>query len=288
MADLLLKLGALDLSEYVGMQKDDGFDPVDVDYTEPQFSSSPLREGAQLVGHTVGLREMAWPLKLSAPSKDALHATVVELNREHRSGETRVEWRDKGATVSTFYEAEAVRFEPDFHYWRGQANRLNGVLRVWVQPYGHTGAERLIASGVSTTGPGAIGNHVAVATIPPGTVAGDVPALMRAQAKSNLLATRDMAFAVLPPGYTPQIGAAALEPLNGASLLASQPQAALGRWLQWSHSQNLSRLVMCRIPVSAAHVGRNRILCFANTAHAAGRNVASPGATTPGSVEARR
>jgi hypothetical protein len=252
------------------MQKDDGFDPADVDYTEPQFSSSPLREGAQLVGHTVGLREMVWPLKLSAVSKDALHATVAELNREHRPGETRVEWRDKGATVSTFFDAEDARFEPDFNYWRGQANRMHGVLRVWVQPYGHTGAERLISSGVSTRGPGDIGNHVAVATIPPGTIAGDVPALMRAQAKSTLYETRDMAFAVLPPGYTSQIGAAALFPTNGAILVESQPEAALGRWLQREVS---AYATMCQIPVSAAHVGRNRIICFCNTAHAAGRNV---------------
>jgi hypothetical protein len=82
-----------------------------------------------------------------------------------------------------------------------------------------------------------------------------------------------MAFAVLPPGYTPQIGAAALEPLNGASLVESQPLAALGRWMQIGVGANTLSLTPCRIPVSAAHVGRNRILCFANTAHVASRNV---------------
>jgi hypothetical protein len=80
-----------------------------------------------------------------------------------------------------------------------------------------------------------------------------------------------MAFAVLPPGYTPQIDAAALVPIAPAGVVGEQPLAALGRWLRVG--VNTTAVAMCWIPVSAAHVGRNRILCFANTAHAANRNV---------------
>lgn len=264
---LVLKLGSLDLSPYVGLQKDDGFDPADPDYAEPLFSSSPLREGGQLLGEAVGLREMVWPLKLVAASKDALHDLVGQINREPESQAetTRVEWQDKGATRSTFYDVVHVRFEPDFHYWRGQKNRLNGILRVQVQPYGHSATERLIATA------GVANNHLLRVPIPSGAIAGDVPAEVDVRVVTDSdLVTQDVALAALPhASYAPQFPAASMvELMAGATVRTGQAGVPFGGFLaapiSWDPTAG-AKVGAFYLPIPSAHLGPNRVVAFVHS-----------------------
>lgn len=78
-------------------------------------------------------------------NKDQLHKLLVDTNRRLANA-VQVEWRDDGATKSTFFDVLFARFDPDYNYRRAQVNYLSGVLRIWVKPYGHTGTYRLVGS----------------------------------------------------------------------------------------------------------------------------------------------
>lgn len=261
----VLKLGTLDLSDYIGLQKEDGFDPFDPDYKEPQFGTSPLREGGVHLGDTVGLREMVWPLKLKATSKDALHALEQQIVREGDREDQRVEWRDAGATASTFFDIAATRWEPEFHYWRGQKNRVNGVLRVWVQPYGHTATARLIASAALGNSVAQL-NHLQRVNVPSGAIAGDIPALLDVRVKPGTVPTREVAVSVLPhASYQPQVSATQLTNLlAGATTRLNQTGPALGSYVEIPLVNNGNQQIIARanLPIPSTYLGRNRVLAF--------------------------
>src|SRR4051812_10319708 len=99
-----LLVGSLDLANYFRAGAEEGWDPFGRDMVEPQFSQSPLREGAVHVQDVVGPREMAWPLALNQTSKPSLHALEQQINRELQKPGVQVEWRDTGASVSTFFD----------------------------------------------------------------------------------------------------------------------------------------------------------------------------------------
>lgn len=68
-----LKLGSLDLAPFLRLAAGEGFDPVDPDFSEPQLSRSPLREGAELVLDQVGPKELVWPLALAAHTQNLVN-----------------------------------------------------------------------------------------------------------------------------------------------------------------------------------------------------------------------
>ncbi len=136
----------LDLSAYLNVQEGDGLDPADGGFLEPQFSQSAADVGQALVNIDTRNKEHVYPLQLSASSKDALHALVCTVRLKLSETGVRLEWRDDGATVSTFYDIEFGRFDPAYRYFRARSKWLTGVLRVWVRPFGHTATERIVGT----------------------------------------------------------------------------------------------------------------------------------------------
>jgi hypothetical protein len=142
----VLKAGAVDLSPYVRVAHEDGLDPANPEYAEPQFAGAPaFAEGQSFVGDAVSNRLMTFPLILKATSTDALYALVREINSELICGKI-IEYRSGGASNSTFFDLETGRLEPQFQFWLDQAARVRATLHLWVRPRGHTGTTRLIAS----------------------------------------------------------------------------------------------------------------------------------------------
>lgn len=172
---LTLKIGSTDLSNYVNVKPGDGFDPTDNDWLSPQFSDSTAGEGASLLGVTAGNQELVWPMHFTptkdaawADTKDGLHKMLIDLGRIFSTAKgNMVEWRDDGATSSTFRTIHFVRFEPDFNYRRSQKLWVSGVLRVYCKPYGHTGTFRSLGTAIAT-------NSLPVISI--GSLVGDAPA----------------------------------------------------------------------------------------------------------------
>lgn len=149
----VLKVGDRDLSPYVRVAHDDGLDPANPEFSEPQFSGSPaLGDGQSFVGDAVNNRLMSYPLILSADSTDELYALVREINGDLVKG-AQVEYRSGGASQSTFFDLERGRLEPKFEFWIDQAAKVRAMLHLWVRPYGHTGTYRTVIPSFVATGP---------------------------------------------------------------------------------------------------------------------------------------
>jgi hypothetical protein len=141
-----LRVNGRDLSAFIRVAHDDGLDPADSDYFEPQFSGSPaFSEGAAFVGDAVGNREMVFPLFVSAESEADLHQLVRDIDQELTRGAS-VEYGNSADSEITHFDLERGRLEVEYKYWIQRANRVRATLRLWTRPYGHTGTSRLIAS----------------------------------------------------------------------------------------------------------------------------------------------
>lgn len=167
---LVLKIGSLDLSSYLRVAHDEGLDPTDSAFSELQFTGSPaFSEGQTGVGEALGNREQVYPLIVKAASQTALHQLVRDINAALVRG-AQVEYNaDDSQNASTYFDLEGGKFEPEYQFWITRANRLRGVLRLGVRPFGHSGTTVALSSGI-------LFPHKAVGAVPLKRIGGDVPA----------------------------------------------------------------------------------------------------------------
>jgi hypothetical protein len=215
---------------------------------------------------------MAWPLFLNSGSKDQLHALVAAVNNACQQDGLRVEWKDAGATQSTFYDVAYARFEPAYNYRRGAQGWLAGTLRVYCQPpYGNTGTARVAATAAGT-GP------VLTLTLPT-QLQGDAPALadFRVYVGSTLHRHHNgrlVGVAVLPNSqYTPEIPAASLvvpagqagAPAAATVIGASGAAASQALLVGGTSVSTYNPLLRFSLSPASAYVGRNRFFAIART-----------------------
>lgn len=74
----LLKLDGTDIFEHVRVSKDEGFDPLDNDFLEPQFSESAIGSGNRLISVHEGNREMMIPVHMKAADPKARITNLVK------------------------------------------------------------------------------------------------------------------------------------------------------------------------------------------------------------------
>ena len=185
MANIVFKLGQLDLSGFVRVNQGEGLDPGRGDMLEPSFSDSPFFEGQFFTSLDAKNREMVWPLYLHPSSspylQDGLNQLVAKVNQQLRLTTDiglvqYVQWQNAQASNPTFYSLQFGRFEPNFNFRVSEKGWLAGNLHLWVLPYGHTATERIFATYAAPANQGAI-------WVPPasivagagGTVLGDAP-----------------------------------------------------------------------------------------------------------------
>lgn len=256
------RIGSLDLSEFLRLGPDDGFDPAGSEYLAPHFAESPLEEGSALAHYAVGNKELVDPLILNAASKDALHALIRTIERELRKPGLQVEWRDAGASESTFFDLEAGVLQHQFHFRRSQVNHANATLRLWVRPYGHTGSERLVGS-AQGAGP------LVTAELPAGALEGDVPALLDASVTADATVTapgRIVALSVLPdPDYTARFAAQAIGDRMTGTTVVADATAAGGEYLGLPiAAQSVGTIVAkLTLPDPGLYAGASRVLALA-------------------------
>lgn len=143
---LVLKVGSFDFSPFLRVAHEDGMDPANPEYSEPQFGGSPaFGEGRRFAGESVDNRQHSYPLILKAKTSDALYQLVREIDAALVRG-TEVEYRGGGASASTFFFLEAGRFDPEYQFWLDQSGRTRGTLHLWTQPRGNTGTTRQVVS----------------------------------------------------------------------------------------------------------------------------------------------
>ena len=202
-----LQINQRDLSVFVRVQHEDGLDPADPEYSEPQFSGSPaFSEGAAFVGDAVGNREIVVPLFLSAESEADLHQLIRDINQELTRGAV-VEYASSASAEVTHFDLERGRLEVDYKYWISRAARARATLRLWTRPYGHTGTSRLIASVAATS----------IARVQATQIAGDIDARVSLKITNGagpgvVVAGYGVKYPVAS-GYTPNRGASALTAL---------------------------------------------------------------------------
>lgn len=220
MPAFVLRFGSLDLSPYLRVGNDEGFDPYDGGgFEEPAFIDNPFGEGQGLSNVDSRNREMSWPLYLNATTKDGLHTLVRQINQEIRYAvrPLRVEWKDQDASFSTFYDVEFARFDSVFKMRPSAQKWLAGTLRVWTKPYGHTATERVIATVTGTGG-------FSVFAIP--SAAGDIDAQLKVGLSSPSFAIsgnrpQDAIISILPYQWQSVFNAATIAQVGNASLIGA-------------------------------------------------------------------
>lgn len=264
---ITLKIGGVDLSGYLRLAPGEGFDPMDPNLLQPGFAESS-DEGAPLISEQVNNREMVFPVHVTplkdaayADTKDGLHAQIADLNRLLADTAGRqVEWRDDGASSSTFYEARYAKFEPDFNFRRGQRLWASGVVRVWTRPFGNSGTWRTIGTGAAT------GVGVAMPVVA-GTVGGDVAADLEVSIGVGSYSIGDgriVGVSVVPSGYAWDIPSASLIAPPGAGSI--QDIYNLGSYalaVPTIIGTSTSPILAAQIPLSPASMYRGRTRMFA-------------------------
>jgi hypothetical protein len=205
--------------------------------------------------------------------KDGLHALIRAIQNATAQRPLLVEWRDSGASASTFFDVQFVRFEPDFNFRRGVHGYAAGILRVTVTGYGHTGTTRVTATAAGT------GIYLSV---PIGSVAGDAPALLDTTITAGaILPSLGRIVALAPitnPSYTPRIPAASLTDAQpGATVIgASGADGSQYLALPVSPTGGASG-VACKVPLPNPTIagGDNRILAVVRSGIGAGVGISA-------------
>lgn len=155
MANVVFKIGSLDLSNFLRIAPDQGFNPGAGDMLEPAFSDSPLFEGQVLTSLHAKNKEMMFPLFLHPPTapytQDALNLLIQQVNQAIRpiidqGALVYAQWQNAQASNPTFFSVQFARFEPNFNFRISEKGWLAGMLHLWVLPYGHTATERTLGT----------------------------------------------------------------------------------------------------------------------------------------------
>lgn len=261
-----LTIDGYDLSPYLRVHPEDGFDPQDADLLEPGFGEQSGDNGSPLLSVQAGNREMVFPVHLTPKvtanypdTKQGLHDLLRDINGllTNANGKQLV-WQDEGATNPTTFDVVYARFESEYNFRRAQVLYATGIIRVWAKPYGHTGTYRILGTAVAT------GVSAAIA-VPAGSVGGDVPANINitiGMPSYRPEDTRAVGVAVVPSGYVYDIPVASMIRINAANVPSSQDPFGVG-----SHSigplaigpQPRDFGILALSPATM-YAGRNRLL----------------------------
>lgn len=175
----------LDLSDYIDVSQGSGLDPADPNFSDKVFSHSLLKEGGTLALEDLKLKEMVFPLVLTAANHVAGAALVQSINSAINSAGAVVEWRDAGASQYTYFDLASGQIDPEYDYRRAHGNQwvLKGKLRLFVQPLGRgaaTASPLLVASGTGFAVHGTVPLLTFVPRISLTPIGGDAPALLQA------------------------------------------------------------------------------------------------------------
>lgn len=152
-----------------------GPDFGEADLQKAIYSENPMMEGGVLAAEYVNVRRMAFPLRVASISSFGGAAGVQAwLRTLARPGATLDLTPDGSTDPAVRFDVNAGRFEPnsswDRQQWK-QTDRMEGTLKLDVQPLGYWPTLILLASSASVGLPGSL-------PIPNSSVIGDVPALV--------------------------------------------------------------------------------------------------------------
>ena len=263
--------GNLSLTPWLNVEAGAGMEPGDPRFTEKVFARSLLKTGATLSLESLHEKELLFPLKLNASSKEALTGLVEQINIILRTAGCQLKWKDEGANVPTYFDVISGQFDDEFDFRLGQNNWLKGRLRIFTQPLGFREATR--EGIVQVHGGGGATNVVSgsgpVLTFQCATApGGDAPALLNIpEAACN----GQFALSVLPQGsYSTMWPVASAYGIptfaTGATLIATST-AFGGEFYRYGNYAGTFQDVAWHIPTGAyQYAGEQRLLLVARAA----------------------
>ncbi len=254
----LLKVNGLDVSAFLRVQPDDGLDPVDSEFEQPQFGGSPaLAEGGIFVADTTRNKQWTAPLWTNSTASGAqgVNHLIEQVNNSLRRGPAAVEFRPEGASQSTFFDLEKGRLDPQYSHFHHRRGWAKSTLHLWTKPFGHTATMRSVVP--SQVWQGASGPVNVLAT----GLQGDVPALV------NLYAHPSQAgmfmYGITPlPTFDPFIHATRFLSGNTSTLVANA--SVLGGFIrEYAAFPNATSQQINVNMGPAEYCGRNRVFLLA-------------------------
>lgn len=256
----IIKVDGFDLYPFLRVAPDDGFDPADPDFISPQFGDV-AGEGAPLISINEDNREFVVPVHFApykdvtfANTKDGLHLLVQAWNAR-LAGAQQLEWRDEGATNSTFLDVVAARFEPAYQFRRAQSKWMSGVVRIWTRPFGTSGTYIIRATAAAT------GVSV-VAAIP--SVAGDQNAIVQPNIRTGSAPVpqgRVVGFAVAPSGRWIDVPAASILATGYySSTITAAANGPGSQCIAIGHAQSVGGQGRLCLSPASMYIGRTRVL----------------------------
>jgi hypothetical protein len=267
MADLLLRVNGRDLTTYMRMAHEDGFDPSGgEDLLEHVYAGAgALREGQSYVSDVVSNRPWNVPLILEAATTDALHALIRDINADLVRG-AMVEFRAKNTTDISNFTLERGILRPQYEHWLVAASKVRAVLTLTTTPFARTSAPRLVAS----LPPGVGGTPLATQSLvhfPATGILGDRQALTNIEVRvgSQIASSgRMVAIGVHPhPSFNPQFHASdGRMEAQASSVVAAASGAIASKVIGIPISPTGASGVAARFYLTPpdAHIGRHRVL----------------------------
>lgn len=265
--------GNLDLTQYLDVNPGEGLDPADSAFTTKIISHSVLREGGSLALEDLKPKELIYPLKLKASTKDKLTLLVREINIALNTMGAELQWQDEGTTVETYFDVISGQFDTAFNFRMGQQAQpwLTGKLRVFVQPLGQLekAPRQFLLAGTSAVNGATLTGTLPVQVFTGASgVRGDFAALPNAiiGVTPSLGAGAYSAFSVLPnPSYVPLMMATAANAsvtFGGSNFKATRTSAEGSFLVGWSTENDGTKQITFYRGASA-YFGANRVLAVA-------------------------
>jgi hypothetical protein len=128
-------------------------DPASPQYSNRQFSTSLLREGAVLTLENPKLKEQIFPLLLHGANSSATVAQIIQINQILETPGATAEWQDDGGIVSpTYFSLASGQLDVNYNYRESAQYWISVTLRLFSQPYGTAAQYRPFAA-ASAVGP---------------------------------------------------------------------------------------------------------------------------------------
>jgi hypothetical protein len=257
----IFSVDGFDFWTYTRVNQGEGLAPSDPDILQAEFGQTGGIEGDPLISLAAGNREFILPVTLTplktatfTDDKDGLNGLLADVNRRLAVAKV-LEWREDGATVSSYFNVLFARFEPDYDYRRAGALRVNGTIRVTCSPYSSTGTQRIAATAAGT-GPTL---EAALAS-----VAGDRDALLDVAVRVGSQIPGDgriTGVAVVPTGYLHTWPAASIT-LQGNAARVGASGAAGSQAITATTTTGETAIGVVHLSPASTYEGRNRLFAL--------------------------
>lgn len=150
----------IDLSRYLDLTADGGFDPADAALVQPVWTESILGEGSSLSLVHNSKREMTIPLRLgpvgglaTAPTTQSqLFQLIAQINQVIQTPGATLTWQSDSASQATYFDGVWGQFDVAYDYRHEQQKWTFAHLRFFAAPHGRTAGPRPYAA-ASAVGP---------------------------------------------------------------------------------------------------------------------------------------